>query len=240
MATVKTNKSPLHIKCEVGYPYGVADSGYSCGYHTGCDFPQSGTSATNPDLFSVVEDGEIVYTYTESTGTSPALGNQVQIKDNKTGYYYRYCHLLYNSIVVKVGDKVNLTTKLGKMGNTGNSTGTHLHLELSKTMSWTCGEFLNPVEPLGIPNERGTIVEYETSKPRPEPPTQDLLRQGELGYYYGNTYNTSQALTNDQMSYNTFYIYDFLTNKGWTLNAICGMLGNMQTESSINPRKMAK
>ena len=24
--TVETNKSPLHIKCEVGYPYGVEDS----------------------------------------------------------------------------------------------------------------------------------------------------------------------------------------------------------------------
>lgn len=47
--------------------------GYSCGYHTGTDFPASGTSETNPDLYSVVEDGEVVYIYTESTGTTPAL-----------------------------------------------------------------------------------------------------------------------------------------------------------------------
>lgn len=90
-------------------------AGYSCGYHTGTDFPASGTSETNPDLYSVVEDGEVVYVYTESQGTSPALGNQVQIKDNKTGNFYRYCHLLHGSISVNVGDKVNLTTKLGKM-----------------------------------------------------------------------------------------------------------------------------
>ena len=115
MATVKTNKSPMHITCQVGYPYGVQDSGYSCGYHTGTDFPSSGTSESNPDLYSVVEDGEVVYVYTESQGTSPALGNQVQIKDNKTGNFYRYCHMLYGSISVKVGDKVNLSTKLGKM-----------------------------------------------------------------------------------------------------------------------------
>lgn len=56
------------------------------------------------------------------------------------------------------------------MGNTGNSTGTHLHLELSTTMSWQCSNFLNPVEPLGIPNIRGTIVEYDGDTP-PEPPT---------------------------------------------------------------------
>lgn len=115
MATVKTNKSPLHITCEVGYPYGVQDSSYSCGYHTGCDFPETGTSEINPDLYSVVEDGEVVYIYDTSTGTTPALGNQVQILDNKTGHFYRYCHLLHGSISVNVGDKVNLSTKLAKM-----------------------------------------------------------------------------------------------------------------------------
>ena len=169
MATVKTNKSPMHITCTVGYPYGVQDSGYSCGYHTGCDFPETGTSEKNPDVYSIVEDGEVVYIYKDSTGRTPALGNQVQIKDNKTGHFYRYCHLLHGSISVNVGDKVNLLTKLAKMGNTGNSTGTHLHLELSTSQAWQCGNFLNPVEPLGIPNVRGTVVEFSGETP-PEPP----------------------------------------------------------------------
>lgn len=115
MATVKTNKSPMHITCTVGYPYGVQDSGYSCGYHTGCDFPETGTSEKNPDVYSVVEDGEVVYIYKDSTGRTPALGNQVQIKDNKTGHFYRYCHLLHGSISVNIGDKVNLSTRLAKM-----------------------------------------------------------------------------------------------------------------------------
>lgn len=39
-------------------------------------------------------------------------GNQVQIKDNKTGNFYRYCHMLHNSITVNVGDKVTTATKL--------------------------------------------------------------------------------------------------------------------------------
>lgn len=118
MAEVTTNKSPLHINCTVGYPYGVSDSGYSCGYHTGCDFPASGTSESNPDLYSVVENGEVVYIYDQSTGTTPALGNQVQIKDNITGNFYRYCHLLPGSISVNVGDSVNLNTKLRKNAET--------------------------------------------------------------------------------------------------------------------------
>lgn len=47
-----------------------------------------------------------------------------------------------------------------------------MHLELSTTQAWVCGNFLNPVEPLGIPNIRGTIVEYdgEAPGPGPEPP----------------------------------------------------------------------
>lgn len=37
------------------------------------------------------------------------------------------------------------------------------------------------------------------------------------------------------MSTNAWYIYAVLRERGWTLNAICGMLGNMETESTINP-----
>ena len=103
-----------------GYPYGVQDSGYSCGFHTGCDFPASGTNESNPDIYSVVEYGTVVYVYKDATGNggSPALGNQVQIKDEKTGNFYRFCHLLEGSISVNVGDKVNLSTKLRKNAET--------------------------------------------------------------------------------------------------------------------------
>lgn len=37
------------------------------------------------------------------------------------------------------------------------------------------------------------------------------------------------------MTDNAQYILDYLLAKGWTKNAICGMLGNMQRESTINP-----
>ena len=36
-------------------------------------FHKVGTSEQNPDLYSVVEDGEVVYVYKESQGTTPAL-----------------------------------------------------------------------------------------------------------------------------------------------------------------------
>ena len=73
--------------------------------------------------------------------------------------------MLYGSINLNVGDRVNLNTIVGKMGNTGNSTGTHLHLEASTSKSWICQNFVNPCEPLGFPNERGTIVHWDGTIP---------------------------------------------------------------------------
>lgn len=117
---------------ELHHHHGIT---YQCGFHTGCDFPASGTSESNPDLYSCVEDGEVVYTYTQSTGSTPSLGNQVQIKDNQTGYYYRYCHMLYNSIKVNVGDKVNTGTILGKMGTTRSKYRNSFTLRINKNGS---------------------------------------------------------------------------------------------------------
>lgn len=61
------------------------------------------------------------------------------------------------------------------------------------------------------------------------------LRTGVYGEYYGSPYNSSIGLTYTQMLVNATYIYKYLTNKGWTINAIAGLLGNMQAESSLNP-----
>lgn len=51
-----------------------------------------------------------------------------------------------------------------------------------------------------------------------------------MGVHSSNSY-----LSLSQMTDNAQYILDYLLNKGWTKNAICGMLGNMQRESTINP-----
>lgn len=39
----------------------------------------------------------------------------------------------------------------------------------------------------------------------------------------------------EEMKDNAQYIYDKLFALGWTPNAICGVLGNMQSESTMNP-----
>jgi surface antigen len=45
----------------------------------------------------------------------------------------------------------------------------------------------------------------------------------------------ADALTRSEMEGNAKYIWNYLGSKGWSLNAVAGMLGNMQYESTINP-----
>lgn len=42
-------------------------------------------------------------------------------------------------------------------------------------------------------------------------------------------------LSESEMQQNAAYIWQYLSAKGWTMNAVAGMLGNMETESTINP-----
>lgn len=59
-----------------------------------------------------------------------------------------------------------------------------------------------------------------------------VLRYNEapVEYITGNRY-----LTQAEMENNARYIWDYLSGNGWSINAVAGMLGNMQTESTINP-----
>lgn len=59
MSTVIIPNSPVHSESVITYPYGIADPDYSCGYHTGLDFAPTGSTGTNPMLYSVVS-GEVV------------------------------------------------------------------------------------------------------------------------------------------------------------------------------------
>ena len=49
-------------------------------------------------------------------------------------------------------------------------------------------------------------------------------------WIYGNRY-----LNSNEMKNNASLIYKYLSGKGWSTNAIAGLLGNMESESTINP-----
>lgn len=112
MAEVTIGNSPVHSSIIITYPYGIIDSTYQCGFHTGIDFAPYGTTENNPLLYPVFE-GKVVYI---NNNTSEKLGVQAQILDNN-GYYWRYCHMVEGSLQVKLGDKVNLNTPIRQNGS---------------------------------------------------------------------------------------------------------------------------
>jgi murein DD-endopeptidase MepM/ murein hydrolase activator NlpD len=69
-------------------------------------------------------DGEVVYAGWNNQG----YGNLVIVENGPYKTYY--AHL--SSIPVSVGDAVTVGTTIGLSGNTGNSTGPHLHYEIRK------------------------------------------------------------------------------------------------------------
>ncbi|EDY66530.2 LOW QUALITY PROTEIN: peptidase, partial [Streptomyces pristinaespiralis ATCC 25486] len=73
-------------------------------------------------------------------GDGPAYGNAIVIKHNN-GKYSQYAHL--SKINVNVGAKVKTGQNIAKSGNTGNSSGPHLHFEIRTTPNY--GSALNPM-----------------------------------------------------------------------------------------------
>lgn len=67
-------------------------------------------------------DGVVVH-----AGWSSAYGRLIKIK-HEFGIETRYAHL--SAIRVNVGDRVSRGDRIGDMGNSGRSTGTHLHYEI--------------------------------------------------------------------------------------------------------------
>ena len=85
--------------------------------HDGVDF----SGEKNTPIYATA-DGVVSKNTVES-----GYGNSVVI-DHGYGYQTRYAHL--NKSLVKVGQRVHRGEKIALMGNTGRSTGTHLHYEV--------------------------------------------------------------------------------------------------------------
>lgn len=87
------------------------------------------------DPIAAADGGEIVYADWED-----GYGLVVKI-DHKNGYTTVYAHC--NELYVSVGDKVAKGETIAALGNTGRSTGPHLHFEIKDTKSGTA---LNPLD----------------------------------------------------------------------------------------------
>ena len=89
----------------------------SVGYHTGVDF----VAAVGTIVGSAAAGQVSVATW------DPSYGNWIEI-NHGGGYRSRYAHL--NEIWVREGEWLASNAYIGTVGNTGNSSGAHLHFEI--------------------------------------------------------------------------------------------------------------
>lgn len=93
---------------------------------TGKRAPHNGTDFATPIGTSVLATGDGVVVKSQF---HPLAGNYVVIKYGRE-YMTRYLHL--SKRLVSKGDKIRMGQKIALTGNTGRSTGPHLHYELIK------------------------------------------------------------------------------------------------------------
>ncbi|MER6110984.1 peptidoglycan DD-metalloendopeptidase family protein [Streptomyces hirsutus] len=103
------------------------------GRHTGQDFAaDSGTPVV------AVRKGTIAW----SNGKGGAYGQWIGLRADND-HVYTYCHLSQRQ--VRTGQKVTAGQRLGAVGRTGNSTGPHLHFEMSRHSTWSYGNVAKPI-----------------------------------------------------------------------------------------------
>ncbi len=114
---IAATKAPFDIPIKDSFRY---TSGYGPRWgrmHEGTDF----AGAHGTPIYST-GDGVVIH-----AGRMSGYGNLVKIQ-HEFGIETRYAHM--SKIRVKVGQRVSRGDRIGDMGNTGRSTGTHLHYEV--------------------------------------------------------------------------------------------------------------
>lgn len=131
-------RSPFNAKSRQTTAYKKKGS-WKLGYHTGidrvCDTDRTLVAVTNGTVTRVNSCGE-------------SYGNHV-VYSTDDGRCILYAHLR-DKPTVKVGDRVITGQVLGVMGNTGNSYGAHLHIEVQSSKKWSYGK--NLVNPNSVIN----------------------------------------------------------------------------------------
>lgn len=131
---------PLNGEIEITAAFGEVNAKLWKDGHKGIDMVSADKTVYSPC------DGVVRVVAYDAAG----WGQYVSIGD-AAGRRHLLCHMVKGSVLVKTGDKVTRTTKVGTMGSSGNSTGAHLHYQLNTSD----GTPIDPSVWTHIPNKRG-------------------------------------------------------------------------------------
>lgn len=138
---------PLPNNHHINFGYGEHSHRYRDGRHKGVDFKaKPGTPVHAAVSGVVVHAGRNGLGLRRGWGR--AYGTQVIVRcdplaSGRQGYA-GYMHL--SKVKVKRGQRVHFQTLLGYTGNTGNTSGPHLHFEVQKARFW--GGWKGSINPL--------------------------------------------------------------------------------------------
>jgi murein DD-endopeptidase MepM/ murein hydrolase activator NlpD len=104
-------------------------------WHRGLDF----TPGWGEPVFAIAQ-GEVIDVGYNSRGYGRYIYIEHEIDGQK--YVTAYAHLTRNGVIIEEGDTVRAGQKIAKVGNTGTSTGAHLHFEVRDSS----GTHLDPEE----------------------------------------------------------------------------------------------
>jgi len=131
------------------------------GFHRGLDLA---SSRNNREPILAVAAGtvhRIVRGCVEGVTTcGGGYGNYIILRHNIGGttYYSLYAHLNSITSSLNVGNTVTLGQQIGVKGNTGSSTGPHLHLEIHRhNFTYSRNTAINPSVRLDLPNSWTTL-----------------------------------------------------------------------------------
>ncbi|MCU6603808.1 lysozyme family protein [Peribacillus frigoritolerans] len=114
-------------------PFGnVYDTIHAGGVHNGIDLARKGSKSVLGMPVKSLSNGVVEQVLINH----PQAGNGVRIKDGFLQYSYIH---MQNPPTVKVGDKIQMSQAIGKVGNSGFSTGPHLDLKIKLR-----GEYIDP------------------------------------------------------------------------------------------------
>ena len=134
----------------------------------------------------------------QGEGVNWAYGNFVKII-NDDGTVCLYAHMEYTS--VKVGQRVSKGQVIGRMGNSGNSFGGHLHWEF-----WSCNDYYKNIDPSPYLSPKEIKL--------PSPVVRDKnKRQFQVDYNDNLRVRTEPSLNSEVVGILNAGIYDFSEEK---------------------------
>lgn len=162
---------------------------YKKGIHDGLDL----VGIDSKDIHSTI-NGTVTFAGWENPNNQQqGFGKYISIKKDNSNEVYYFGHL--SEIYVKVNQKVKIIDIIGKEGNTGNSTGNHLHYCVR--IDGIRGNDLNVSSISGIPNKLGTYddgyrineIKYLENKTYKGVSIVDALKEINIDSSYNNRKN---------------------------------------------------